>query len=87
VRPTDASGLATVRCNVHPNAERESFVLVVTNPFHGTTDAAGAVSWTGVPSSTVVVAAILDDGRAARETTIDVGAGATAHARLVLGGP
>jgi hypothetical protein len=87
VHPTDASGLATVRCNVHPNGEKESLVLLVTNPFHGRTDASGEVSWTGVPAGSLVVAAILDDGRSSREATVEIGAGATAHARLVVSGP
>jgi hypothetical protein len=87
VHPADTSGLAMVRCNVHPNAEKESHVLLVTNPFHGWTDAAGEVSWTGVPASTLVVAAVLDDGTVSREATVDVGIGATVHARLVVSSP
>ncbi len=81
VRAGDAPGLATVRCNVHPQAEEEARMLLVANPFHAWSDAAGRVVWRGVPAGTLRLSAIFE-GRTGAEATVQLAAGKTVDVRL-----
>lgn len=80
VHAGDATGLATVRCNVHPS-EAESRLLLVGNPFHASSDATGQVTLRGVPAGALRVAAIVA-GMPAGEATVQLGAGKTMALRL-----
>jgi len=84
VRAGDTPGPATVRCNVHPKDEAESQLLLVSHPFHAFSDAAGRVTFRGVPSGALRLAAVTE-GHTAGEERVQLAAGQTAEARLVVG--
>ncbi len=82
----DGPGLATVRCNVHPQAEAESRLLLVTHPFHGWSDAAGRVELHGVPAGALRIAALTADGHTAEEA-VHLAAGQAVEVRLAPKAP
>jgi len=76
----DGPGLATVRCNVHPQGEAESRLLLVTHPFHGWSDAAGRVVLRGVPAGALRIAVLA--GEAGGEESVQLGGGKTVEVRV-----
>jgi hypothetical protein len=83
VRAGEQQGLASVRCNVHPQAEEQSKLLVLSHPFHGVTDAEGRVTLRRVPAGALRVAAIHETG-IAREAAVTLAAGQTAEIALAI---
>jgi hypothetical protein len=79
----DATGLATVRCNVHPGVESESHLVLLAHPFHGASDADGRLTFLHLPSGVLTVAATRD-GEHVVEAEVRLEPGQAAEARLTL---
>lgn len=73
-RPDRALGWLELTCRVHEGQEATAHLLILAHPFHGTTDAAGQITFRGVPAGGLTVSARSPDGTLTqRQVTLEAG--------------
>ena len=81
-RLRDGRGLATLRCNVHPE-EPEGRLLALTHPYFGRSDAEGRVLLSGVPAGRLRIGAALGE-QSAVESAVELRPRETAEVQVQI---